>query len=72
MGNTFFMGVAALAAAGSVFGADRLSATEKGSLLIYSNAEGTLHISNDYQPTSSFKLTSSTCTAATATTWASR
>ena len=48
MGNTFFMGVAALAAAGSVFGADRLSATEKGSLLIYSNAEGTLHISNDY------------------------
>ena len=29
MGNKFFMGVAALAAAGSVFGADRLSATEK-------------------------------------------
>jgi hypothetical protein len=48
MGNKFFMGVAALAAAGSVFGADRLSATEKGSLLIYSLAEGTIHISNDY------------------------
>ena len=48
MGNTFFMGVAALAAAGSVFGADRLSATEKGSLLMYSNAYGTIHISNDY------------------------
>ena len=48
MGNKFFMGVAALAAAGSVFGADRLSATEKGSLLIFSNASGTIHISNDY------------------------
>ena len=48
MGNKFFMGVAALAAAGSVFGADRLSATEKGSLLMYVNAEGTIHISNDY------------------------
>ncbi len=48
MGNKFFMGVAALAAAGSVFGADRLSATEKGSLLIFSLASGTIHISNDY------------------------
>ena len=48
MGNKFFMGVAALAAAGSVFGADRLSETEKGSLLIYSLAYGTIHISNDY------------------------
>ena len=57
MGNKFFMGVAALAAAGSVFGADRLTAshpgaasavTEKGSVLIYSNSCGTLHISNDY------------------------
>ncbi len=48
MGNTFFMGVAALAAAGSVFGADRLSATEKGSLLMFVNANGTIHISNDY------------------------
>ena len=48
MGNKFFMGVAALAAAGSVFGADRLSATEKGSLLMFVNAEGTIHMSNDY------------------------
>ena len=48
MGNKFFMGVAALAAAGSVFGADRLSATEKGSLLIYSNVDGIIHVSNDY------------------------
>ena len=48
MGNKFFMGVAALAAAGSVFGADRLSATEKGSLLMFVNANGTIHISNDY------------------------
>ena len=48
MGNKFFMGVAALAAAGSVFGADRLSATEKGSLLMFVNASGTIHISNDY------------------------
>jgi len=57
MGNKFFMGVAALVAAGSVFGADRLTAshpgaasavTEKGSVLIYSNSCGTLHISNDY------------------------
>jgi hypothetical protein len=47
MGNKFFMGVAALAAAGSVFGADRLSATEKGSLLMFVNASGTIHISND-------------------------
>jgi hypothetical protein len=42
------MGVAALAAAGSVFGADRLSATEKGSLLMFVNANGTIHFSNDY------------------------
>lgn len=48
MGNKFFMGVAALAAAGSVFGADRLSATEKGSLLMFVNASGTIHMSNDY------------------------
>jgi len=48
MGNKFFMGVAALAAAGSVFGADRLSATEKGSLLMFVNADGTIHVSNDY------------------------
>ncbi|RPG07867.1 MAG: hypothetical protein CBB84_008395 [Phycisphaera sp. TMED24] len=57
MGSKFFMGVAALAAAGSVFGADRLSVshpgsagatTEKGSLLIFSNSYGTIHISNDY------------------------
>ena len=48
MGKKFFLGVAALAAAGSVFGADRLSATEKGSLLIFSNASGTIHMSNDY------------------------
>ena len=48
MGNKFFMGVAALAAAGSVFGADRLSATEKGSLLMFVNASRTIHISNDY------------------------
>ena len=48
MGNKFFMGVAALAAAGSVFGADRLSATEKGSLLMFVNANGTIHMSNDY------------------------
>ena len=50
MGNNFFMGVAALAAAGSVFGAsnDRLSSDEKGSLLIFSNVIGTMHMSNDY------------------------
>jgi hypothetical protein len=48
MGNKFFMGVATLAAAGSVFGADRLSATEKGSLLMFVNASGTIHMSNDY------------------------
>jgi len=50
MGNKFFMGVAALAAAGSVFGAsnDRLSSDEKGSLLIFSNVIGTVHVSNDY------------------------
>ena len=43
-----YAALAALATTGAVLGADRLSATEKGSLLIYSGAEGTIHISNDY------------------------
>ena len=43
-----FAALAALATTGAVLGADRMSATEKGSLLIYSGAEGTIHISNDY------------------------
>ena len=43
-----YAALAALATTGAVLGADRLSATEKGSLLIYSGAQGTIHISNDY------------------------
>ena len=43
-----FAALAALATTGAVLGADRMSATEKGSLLIYSGAQGTIHISNDY------------------------
>ena len=60
MGNKFFMGVAALAAAGSVFGAsnDCLgSSDEKGSLLIFSNVIGTVHMSNDYPANVHFKHT---------------
>ena len=43
-----YAALAALATTGAVLGADRMSATEKGSLLIYSGAQGTIHISNDY------------------------